>query len=190
MYTLLLTSTSVCIISCNPYYFQFFIGEEIGSEKTGCLPKATQLIRNQEILEPKFNEPSRRYPADGAMPLPITGVRDPLGTAAGSKYICRLTLASGGEPQSPTLPFLASFLKDVQEEAGLPAAGNAEEGVPSLVGGLPVLRVRVSLTVPSVLSARTSGEASCPQLHSSSKPLALAACEERFPTEGRCSLFH
>lgn len=145
--------------------FTFFsspVGEETGSEKLGHLPKATQLVRNQEILEAKCSEPSRLYPMDRAMPL----LSQVLGSCwehpqAVSTYVGQL-LPLMGANQGSTLPFLASFSECVHGEAGLPTAGNTVELVPSWVGGLPVLRVHVSLNVTSVLNAGTLEEVSCP----------------------------
>lgn len=144
--------------------FTFFSSPvgEVSSEKLGHLPKATQLVRNQEILEAKCSEPSRLYPMDRAMPL----LSQVLGSCwehpqAVSTYVGQ-PLPLMGANQGSTLRFLASFSECVHGEAGLPAAGNTVELAPSLVGGLPVLRVRVSLNVTSVLSAGTLEEVSCP----------------------------
>ena len=158
-------ASSPVILIIFTFFFSSPVGEETGSEKLGNLPKATQLIRNQEILEAKCSELSRLYPTDRAMPL----LSQVLGSCqehpqAISTYVGQLLPLMGAkeEPQGSTLPFLASFSECVHGEAGLPAAGNTVELVPSWMGGLPILRVHVSLNVTSVLSAGTWEEVSCP----------------------------
>ena len=81
-----------------------------------------------------------------------------------STYVGQLLPLMGAkeEPQGSTLPFLASFSECVRGEARLPAAGNTVELVPFWMGGLPILRVHVSLNVNSVLSAGTWEKVSCP----------------------------
>lgn len=157
--------SSPVILIIFTFFFSSPVGEEIGSEKSGHLPKATQLVRSQEILEAKCSELSRLYPMDRAMPL----LSQVLGSCwehpqAISTYVGQLLLLMGAkkEPQGSTPLFLASFSECVHGETGLPAAGNTVEVAPSWVGGLPILRVHVSLNVTSVLSAGTWEEVSCP----------------------------
>ena len=137
-------ASSPVILIIFTFFFSSPVGEEIGSEKSGHLPKATQLVRSQEILEAKCSELSRLYPMDRAMPL----LSQVLGSCwehpqAISTYVGQLLLLMGAkkEPQGSTLLFLASSSECVHGETGLPAAGNTVEVAPSWVGGLPILRV-------------------------------------------------
>lgn len=149
-------STFLCTISCSPYCPHFFIGEEVGSEKLGDLPKATQLVIDQGILESVSSE------LRDTVLWTVFPVYHCLSQGLGSYWkhpqAVSMYVSQQGPRRDPGTQLGSSSLslrKVCRERRSHHLLGTPRQGRCPWVGGLPALRLHASLNVSSVCSVRT-----------------------------------